>query len=57
MPPVDTPGAKETKETKVQDFMIYFMESCYSNKKYNHFFNGLNELQATCLNDYNTNFE
>jgi predicted AAA+ superfamily ATPase len=54
IPPADTPGAKEAK---IQDFMIYFMESCSSYKKHNHFFNGLNELQATCLFDYSTNFE
>ena len=51
IPPKDTP------RTKVQDFIIDFMESCSSNKEYNNFFNGLNDLQETCLSDYNTNFE
>ncbi len=54
IPPTETPGAKEAK---VQDYIIDFMESCSSNKEYNTFFNGLNDLQETCLNNFNTNFE
>jgi len=54
IPPTETPGAKEAK---VQDYIIDFMQSCSSNKEYNNFFNGLNDLQETCLNNYNTNFE
>lgn len=54
IPPTDTPGAKEAK---VQDYIIHFMESCTSNREYNNFFNGLNDLQETCLNDFNTHFE
>lgn len=54
IPPTDTPGAKEAK---VQEYLINFMESCSSNKEYNNFFNGLNDLQETCLSDYNSNFE
>ena len=54
IPPTDTPGAKEAR---VQDYVIDFMESCSSPKEYNNFFNGLNDLQETCLSDYNTTFE
>jgi len=54
IPPTDTPGAKEAK---VYDFIIDFMESCSSNKEYNNFINGLNDIQEICLSDYNTNFE
>lgn len=54
IPPTETPGAKEAK---VQDYIIDYMDSCSSNKDYNNFFNGLNDLQETCLNNYNTNFE
>ena len=54
IPPTDTPGAKEAK---VQEYVIDFMESCSSNKEYNNFFNGLNDLQENCLSDYNANFE
>ena len=54
IPPSDTPGAREAK---VQDFIINFMESCSSNKEYNNFFNGLNDLQETCLSNYDANFE
>jgi hypothetical protein len=54
IPPTDTPGAKEAK---VQNYIIDFMESCTSNKDYTTFFNGLNDVQETCSNDYNTNFE
>lgn len=54
IPPTDTPGAKEAK---VQEYIIDFMESCSSNKEYNNFYNGLNDLQESCVNDYDTNFE
>ncbi|MFT5737337.1 MAG: hypothetical protein ACI9SG_001686 [Maribacter sp.] len=54
IPPTEIPGAKEAK---VQDYIIDFMESCSSNKEYTNFFNGLNDLQVTCLRNYNTNFE
>ncbi|CAH8283599.1 gluconate 2-dehydrogenase subunit 3-like protein [Mariniflexile fucanivorans] len=54
IPPTETPGAKEAK---VQDYIVDFMESCASNKEYNNFFNGLNDLQETCLNTYDASFE
>jgi hypothetical protein len=54
IPPTETPGAKEAK---VQNYIIDFMESCASKKEYNNFLNGLNDLQETCLNYYNNNFE
>lgn len=54
IPPTETPGAKQAK---VQDYIINFLEVCASNKEYNNFFNGLNNLQETCLNNYNKNFE
>ena len=54
IPPTDTPGAKEAK---VQEYIINFMEACSSNKEYNNFYNGLNDLQETCLSDFDTNFE
>jgi hypothetical protein len=54
IPSTETPGAKEAK---VQEYVIDYMESCSSNKEYNNFLNGLNDLQETCLSDYETNFE
>ena len=45
------------KEAKVQNYIIDFMESCSTKKEYNNFFNGLTDLQETCLNSYNANFE
>ena len=54
IPPTETPGAKEAK---VQDYIIDFMESCSSTKEYNNFLNGLNDLQETCLNSYESYFE
>lgn len=54
IPPTETPGAKQAK---VQYYIIDFMESCSSNKEYNNFFNGLKDLQQTCLNNYSINFE
>ncbi|APZ45110.1 hypothetical protein BW723_01825 [Polaribacter reichenbachii] len=54
IPTTDTPGAKEAK---VHDYIIDFMEYCSSNKEFNRFFNGLNDLQETALSDYNTSFE
>lgn len=54
IPPTDTPGAKEAK---VQDYIIDFMEACSSNKEFNTFFNGLNDVEDTAQSNYNTNFE
>jgi hypothetical protein len=54
IPPTETPGAKEAK---VQNYIIDFMESCSSKKEYNNFLNGLDDLQDTCLNNYDNNFE
>tara|TARA_B100000809_G_scaffold169704_1_gene167063 strand:- start:9546 stop:10112 length:567 start_codon:yes stop_codon:yes gene_type:complete len=54
IPSTETPGAKEAN---VQNYIIDFMESCSSNKEYNNFFNGLNDLQESCLNQYAANFE
>ena len=54
IPPTDSPGAKEAN---VQNYIIDFMESCSSKKEYNNFLNGLNDLQDTCLNNYDNNFE
>ena len=54
IPPTETAGAQEAK---VQNYIIDFMESCASKKEYNNFLNGLNDLQETCLNKYNNNFE
>ncbi len=54
IPTTDTPGAKEAN---VQFFIISFMESCSSNKEFNTFFNGLNDIQKTCLSDYNNIFQ
>lgn len=54
IPTTDTPGAKEAK---VHEYVIDFMESCSSNKEYNNFFNGLNDLEETCLSDYGANFK
>lgn len=54
IPPTDTPGAKEAK---VQDYIIDFMESCSSNKEFNSFFNGLNDLQDNALSEFDTTFE
>jgi hypothetical protein len=54
IPATDTPGAKEAN---VHDFIINFMESCSSNKEFNTFYNGLNDIQSTCLSDYNTVFQ
>ena len=54
IPKTETPGAKEAE---VQNYIIDYMESCSSNKEYNNFFSGLNNLQEICLNKFNTNFE
>jgi hypothetical protein len=53
IPSTDTPGAKEAN---VQAYIIGFMEFCSSNKEYTNFYNGLNDLQETCLHDYGTHF-
>lgn len=49
-----SPGAKLAQ---VQDYIIYYMEDCSSNKEYTNFINGLNDLQETCLDTYGCNFE
>ncbi len=54
IPPTDTPGAKEAK---VHDYIIDFMEACSSNKEFNTFFNGLNDVQEAAESDYNSTFE
>lgn len=54
IPPTTSPGAKESL---VQNYIIYYMKDCATKKEYHNFFNGLNNLQETCLNDYNNNFE
>lgn len=54
IPATDTPSAKEAN---VQDYIINFMEFCSSNKEFNNFFNGLNDLQETALSEYDATFE
>lgn len=54
IPATNTPGAKEAN---VKDFIISYMESCSSKKEYTNFFNGLNDLQETCLDTYGFSFE
>ncbi|UAM96765.1 gluconate 2-dehydrogenase subunit 3 family protein [Polaribacter litorisediminis] len=54
IPPTDTPGAKEAN---VHEYIVAYMESCSSNKEFNSFYNGLHNLQDTCLSNYNTSFE
>ncbi|SDX07629.1 Gluconate 2-dehydrogenase subunit 3 [Lutibacter oricola] len=54
IPPTETPGAKSAK---VQNFVINYMEECASIKEYTKFFNGLNDLQETCLDSYGIPFE
>lgn len=54
IPATETPGAKDAQ---VQDYIISFMESCSSNKEYYNFLSGLEDVQETCLNDYNASFQ
>lgn len=54
IPATETPGAKQAN---VQDFVINYMESCSSVKEYNNFFDGLIDLQETCISTYGSNFE
>jgi hypothetical protein len=54
IPATETPGAKEAE---VQAYIISFMESCSSNKEYYNFLNGLEDVQETCLNDFERRFE
>ncbi len=52
-----TSGAPGAKLAQVQDYVIFYMEDCSSNKEYNNFLNGLNDLQENCLDVYGNNFE
>lgn len=54
IPPTTSPGAKESL---VHNYIISYMTDCASKKEYANFFNGLHDLQETCLNAYNTHFE
>lgn len=53
IPPTDSPGAKIAN---VHVYIIRFMEACSSNKDYTNFYNGLHDLQETCLSDYDAHF-
>jgi len=54
IPPTTSPGAKESL---VQDYIIYYMEDCASRKEYTNFINGLNDLQETSVDSFNSVFE
>jgi hypothetical protein len=54
IPTTTTPGAKESL---VHEYIINYMEDCASRKEYNNFINGLNDLQETSVNSFNSVFE
>ena len=53
IPPTNTPGAKQAK---VQEYIIGYMENCSSNKEYNNFINGLEEVVYNCYHEYRIEF-
>ena len=54
IPPTTSPGAKECL---VHNYIINYMEDCSSRKEYNNFINGLNDLQDTSVDSFNSVFE
>lgn len=54
IPPTTSPGAKDCL---VHNYVINYMSDCASKKEFTNFFNGLHNLQETCLEDYNSRFE
>ncbi|MGK0446491.1 MAG: hypothetical protein ACJA2M_000260 [Polaribacter sp.] len=54
IPSTTTPGAKESL---VHEYIVNYMEECSSRKEYTNFLNGLNDIQETSLNNFNSVFE
>jgi hypothetical protein len=54
IPTTTSPGAKESL---VHEYIINYIEDCSSRKEYNNFINGLNDLQETSVNTFNSVFE
>lgn len=54
IPPTSSPGAKESL---VHHYVIHYMEDCASRKEYNNFINGLNDLQETSIDNFNSFFQ
>jgi hypothetical protein len=54
IPTTTSPGAKESL---IHEYIINYMEECASRKEYNNFINGLNDLQETSVNSFNSVFE
>jgi hypothetical protein len=54
IPATTSPGAKESL---VHEYIINYMEDCASRKEYNNFINGLNNLQDTSVDSFNSVFE
>ena len=54
IPTTISPGAKESL---VHKYIINYMEDCASRKEYNNFINGLNDLQETSVNSFDSVYE
>jgi hypothetical protein len=54
IPPTASPGAKESL---VHHYIVNYMEDCASRKEYTNFINGLNDLQETSIDSFNSVFE
>ena len=54
IPATTSPGAKESS---VHTYVMNYMKDCSSRKEYNNFINGLNDLQETSIDSFNSVFE
>ena len=54
IPPTSSPGAKSAR---VHEYIIGYVENCASEKEFNNFINGLNDLQEKALLNYKSSFE
>ena len=54
IPPTMSPGAKESF---VHHYIVNYMEDCATRKEYNNFINGINDLQETSVNTFDSVFE
>lgn len=54
IPPTSSPGAKSAN---VQGYIIGYLENCSSEKEFNNFVNGLDDLQENALNSFKSRFE
>ena len=54
IPATTSPGARESS---VHTYVMNYMKDCSSRKEYNNFINGLNDLQETSIDSFNSVFE